>query len=119
MFILNVNLIIYPAATMGLFGVSEEFVNRRVSDVHVVEISCCSCRYWKRLYPYLELEKIDVFDVDKQGGEEREKRRAFLELWRERKGREATYSKLLSALLMTDCREDAEEVCILLKSKST
>ena len=58
--------------------------------------------------------EIDVFDVDKLSGGEGEKRQAFLALWRERKGSEATYSKLLSALLNTDCREDAEWVCKLL-----
>ncbi len=98
------------------FGLSEEHANQKVSDVHMVEISRCYCKRWKLLCPYLDLEGIIVNDMELVSGSEGEKRRAFFAAWRERKGSDATYRRLLYALLKTGCREDAEEICKLLKS---
>ena len=101
------------ADLMESSGLSEEGGNRRVSDIHIEEISRLYCKRWKLLCPHLEMEGIIVSDVDHTGNDEREKRRAFLAAWKENKGSGATYRRLLYALLKIGCREDAEAVCKL------
>ena len=95
------------------FGLSEH-VNQKVSDMHIEEISRCYCSQWRRLYSYLEMDKIVCSDVDRMSMSEKEKRHIFFSEWSQRKGCDATYSRLLYALLKTGCREDAEGVCKLL-----
>ena len=53
-------------------------------------------------------------DTDKNNDLEVEKRNAFFSVWRAMKGSEATYQKLVYALLKTSARHDAESVCKLL-----
>ena len=99
---------------MRVRGLSEEQVNQRVSDSHMEEMSRCFCSRWRRLYPHLGLERIDVTDIDVKNTSEEEKRQAFFAKWREKMGYDATYQKLLCALLKIDSREDAEGVCNVL-----
>lgn len=79
------------------------------------EIARSYCSNWRMLYSHLELDKIVVSDVDRMNVSEEEKRQAFFAAWRKRKGTDATYERLLYALLKTGCREDAEGVYKLLK----
>ncbi len=97
------------------FSLLEEDTVKRVSDTHMEEIARSYCSRWRMLYSYLEVDKIVVSDVDHMSVSEGEKRHAFFAAWRERKGSDATYGRLLHALLKTGCRKDAEGVCELLK----
>ena len=106
---------IYLAVDMiRSFGLSEEDAIKRVSDIHMQEISRSYCSQWRMLYSHLEVEKIVVLDVDRMNVSEQEKRHTFFAEWRERKGSDSTYIRLLYALLKIGCREDAEGVCKLL-----
>ena len=91
-------------------------MGKTVSETHMEEISHSYCSKWKLLYCHLEVDRIVVSDVDLMRASEREKRHAFLVMWKEKKGSDATYKRLLYALLKTGCREDAEGVCKLLIS---
>ncbi len=99
---------------MKQFGLSEEHYNQKVSDPHVDTISRSHCKSWRPLYSHLELEEIVVSDTNKNHSLEVDKRNAFFSVWRAMKGSEATYRKLVYALLKTSARQDAEGVCKLL-----
>ncbi len=99
---------------MKQFGLSEEHYHQKVSDTHVDTISRSCCDQWRSLYSYLELQKIVVSDTDKNHTLEVDKRNGFFGVWREMKGSDATYRKLVYALLKTGARQDAESVCKLL-----
>ena len=99
---------------MEEFGLSEQHYNQVVSDVHVNAISSSYCEKWRLLHSHLQLEKIVVSDSDRNHIHEVDKRTTFFSEWKERKGSEATYRRLVSALLKTDRRQDAEGVCRIL-----
>ena len=86
-----------------------------ISYAHLEEISRCCCEEWKSLPPYLGLGAIVASDIDKKQVEEHQKRHKLLLKWRKMKGSDATYEKLINALLMTKQVEDAEKVCEILK----
>ena len=95
----------------------ESGLDEIVSDVHVGDIARSHCSRWESLPPHLELDPIIVNDVKKDcPNDEQGRRRRFLEIWKERKGEEATYEKLIFALQAIECKEDAEYICQLVKS---
>ena len=97
------------------YHLTEEDVNKQITDQHIEIISRTSCSQWKSLPAHLGLLPITARDIDRGPGDEREKRNTFLTTWKAMKGSEATYKKLINALLTIECREDAESVCELLK----
>ena len=101
-------------ATMEFFGLTEKEWNKEITSEHLEEISRSYCRQWKRLIPYLMMSDTTEDDVNDHPGSPREKRRIFLRTWKQMKGSEATYERLVSALLKIECRNDAESVCQLL-----
>ena len=100
---------------MNEYGLSEEHYNLPVSDVHAHAISQSHCEHWRHLHSYLELDEIVVSNINR-GPDilEEDKRNTFFKRWRKMKGSEATYLKLVHALLKINCKEDAESVCQLL-----
>ena len=82
---------------------------------HLNAISRSYCNQWKILIPYLKMKGITEDDVDAHSGSPREKRRIFLRKWKRVKGSEATYERLVCALLEIECRNEAEGVCQLLQ----
>ncbi len=108
----------FLAALMESFGLSEEYFNKEISDVHLDQISRSYCGKWRELYCYLELDEILVSDMDHMIGSEEEKRRKFFAQWKEKKGSDVTYRRLLDALLEIGCRKDAEAICKLIPSDS-
>jgi len=96
----------------------EEDVNKQVSDVHIEKISYTCNIPWKRLCPYLEMERNLVFDLTKFTLTEGGRRYSFFLKWKESKGSAATYKKLISALLEIKCVDDAECICKLLQRGS-
>ena len=93
--------------------------NRQVSDSHLEELSRTHCKDWRRIPPHLGLEGIMRDDIDRNGHDERGKRYDFFTGWKERKGADATYKALMTALLKIGSRNDAEYVCQLLQPAST
>ena len=91
---------------------------QKVSECHIEEISSGCCEHWKRLQPYLNnMTKILVKDIDAKLVDAKEKRREFFQSWVEQEGSDATYFKLIEALLTIKCKEDAEFVCSLLQKQ--
>ena len=99
---------------MRTCGLSEKDWNRTVSDVHADEISRHYCKKWRSLYPHLELQKIVVTDAEIDYNTEEARRHDFITKWRDIKGSEATYKKLVCGLLKIDQKLDAENICRLL-----
>ena len=99
------------------YQLTENDCNGAVSDIHLEEISRYYCTGWKSsLPPNLEMREIHVKDIVVGHGDEQEKRHAFLKKWKEVGGsKNATYKKLISALLDTEHRKEAEGVCKLLQ----
>lgn len=93
------------------YRLTEEECEKEVSDKH---ITCFFCEEWKKLPPYLDLEATVAGDLERDFKTEEERREALLKKWKKRKGFEATYKKLITALLEINCREEAEQVCKLL-----
>ena len=96
-------------ATLELYLRGRE-ADQKISDRHLSAISHSYCGKWRNLGPYLELDNIVTEDIKRSLGDEEDKRRNFLQKWRETKGSGATYRKLIGALLDIHCREDAEGV---------
>ena len=98
------------------YGLCEEECNGKVTDEHLLTISRSYCKKWRSLYPYLDMKRIDVAIAEHDGNGEENERLKFLEIWKAVKGCDATYKKLIDALLKVECRNDAEGVCELLKT---
>ena len=99
---------------MEKHGLSEEDWSLKVSDIHVGDISRFHYEKWRDLYPHLDLAKIVVTDASRNYGSESERRSAFFNEWKEQQASDATYRKLVYALLQIGAKQDAVSVCELL-----
>lgn len=97
------------------YHLTEEDINKQITDGHVEDISRSLCGKWRSLPAHLELDPIVVGDIDYKQLEEGEKRSKFFTTWKRKQGSRATYERLISALLIIECTQDAESVCGLLK----
>ena len=97
------------------YQLTEEDVNKQITDKDIEFISMSMCGKWKSLYAHLDLKAIIAEDIDRLQVDEDQKRSKFFSTWKEKKGSEATYEKLIGALLTMECRGDAESVCMLLR----
>ena len=100
---------------LNTYKLEEKDCDGAVSDLHLEVISRSYCTKWKSLPAHLEMEVIVVDDIDRINGDKQEKRHAFLKKWKGTKGSDATYRKLINALLTIECRKEAEGVCELLQ----
>ena len=100
------------------YGLGDD-VNDQIKDNHVEMISRSYCGKWKRLPSYLNMESVIVDDIDYLAIDEDEKRLKFLSTWKTTKGSDATYEKLISALLKIERVNDAEGVCRILQQDVT
>lgn len=98
------------------YKLTEEDSNQPITDCHLEEISRSYCSRWKSLAPYLQSKSITVEDIDRDHRREEDKRYAFFFGWKRKKGSDATYKTLITALLKIDCKDDAEGMCKLLAS---
>ena len=94
---------------------SEEDINKQITDGHMEIISRSLCRKWRSLPVHLELDSIVVADIDRMQLEEDEKRSKFFATWKGKQGSRVTYKRLIRALLRIECTQDAESVCKLPK----
>ncbi len=97
-------------------GLREEHCNREIEDQDIEYISRNLCKMWRALPPLLSMPKPTENDIERDHIKEKEKRRAFFLEWKEAAGSDATYLRLIGALLKIVSREDAEAVCELLLS---
>ena len=97
------------------YHLQEKDVNKEVTEVHLVLISQSSCEHWDKLHPFLEMERIEASDVNQSRGSPEGKRIAFFSKWKDQKGSEATYKKLICSLLITKSVDDAEKICRLIQ----
>ena len=101
------------------YKLSVQECQRKITEVHLQEIARSCCKDWKWLGPYLKINKVEVNDIDSKNAEERDKRLNFLHVWVEREGSDASYYRLINALLKNGKREDAEFVCALVQVKAS
>lgn len=96
------------------YEIKTEECEQKICERHLQQISSGCCKNWKRLHPHLKIDKVIVSDIDSKSVDGEEKRLDFFQRWVMQEGSDATYSKLIEALLATKNREDAEYVCMLL-----
>ena len=101
------------------YGVTEEDMDKEISDLHMDKIVRTRCTHWKSLPPYLGLPTNLVKDIDKDFSKEVDKRREFFDQWKQQKGSEATYKNLVRALLDVKEVYDAKYVCKLSHEQSS
>ena len=101
------------------YGLPKECLTKQVSPKHRAEIAQYGyCKEWRKLPAHLEMMSVVVDDIDRCSVEEDEKRRKFMSQWNSKKGSEATYKKLICALLKFGCKDNAESVCELLQGNA-
>ena len=101
-------------------GLPRHAGNKKVSDVHILDLSMKHCKKWRSLPAFLDMDQISVSDLQYAMGSESDKRKLFLEKWQQEKGSDATYRVLMAALLSVQCRDEAEYICnVLLKGDGT
>ena len=69
---------------------------------------------WRTVASHLGLSNAEVEEVQRDGTEEKERKRKILEVWKARFGFKATYKVLIEALLEIGRADQAQEVCHLL-----
>ena len=100
------------------FKLTEEDCEREVSDTDIVKIASSLHGKWKsQLPPLLGMDPIVVTDIVGAPGyiSEEDRRLAFFKEWKQQNGFDSTYKTIISALLEIKCRQDAENVCKILK----
>lgn len=102
---------------MKHFKLKEEHLERETSNCHLDKICLSCCRDWRLLPSQLEMEDHVVENIECDGSivGEVAKKRAFFLQWKRMKGFDATYKRLVTALLNIKSRKDAESVCKLLQ----
>ena len=104
---------------LKLYELKEEDCNQQISSLHLNEISLNYCQKWRFLPARLNLKDIVADDISRGLGNEEDKRHAFFLKWKQVKGSDATYRRLIGALLEIKCRQDAEAVCRLLQESKS
>ena len=99
-------------ATNVLKQIPRELLDSPVSDKHVAEISRQLVK-WEELAPWLELTPAEEEEV-KRSGDYGHQKREFLRTWRQRKGNDATYRRLITALCISQNMELIDEIRVLL-----
>lgn len=103
------------SSLLELYQLKEKDCNQQISSLHLNEISLNYCQKWRFLPARLKLKDIVADDISRGPGNEEDKRYTFFLKWKQIKGSEATYKRLISALLEIKCKQDAEGVCRLLQ----
>ena len=89
------------------------FDKERCTDEQIREIAD-RIDNWEDLAPFLELTKTDIQAIrNDHAANDKLQRRAALNKWKQKKGFKATYAALLKALLKSERKDLACEVCEL------
>jgi hypothetical protein len=97
------------------YNIRKEDISKQITDKHIIKISRSYCKDWEQLPPFLNMESIIKDDINRLSVTEEAKRSKFLSKWVEISGSDATYVKLIKALLKIGCRNDAEAVCVIIQ----
>ena len=91
-------------AVDALKQIPRELLDSPVSDKHVAEISRQLVK-WEELAPWLELTPAEEEEVKRSGNLYGHQKREILRTWRRKKGNDATYRRLITALC---CAQNVE-----------
>ena len=106
--------LIFDAKNNYLLPVTKpDNIDSRICDDHINKIAHIFFNNWKKLYSHLGMEVKDIEVIE---AEPKSSDKAVI-LWKQRKGKDATYRHLIDALIKIECREDAETVCEIFKSQ--
>ena len=101
------------AALKERYNLRELGLNQPVNNKHIQEFSSSHGSKWRLIPANLNLKTIIADDIDRTPIKEEEKRYAFFSEWKLIQGSFATYKALITALLESDCQDDAESMCKL------
>ena len=93
------------------YHLTQDALNRKVSDAHILAIQ--QTISWREVGKHL-LKKVDMDDIKRDGFDGAERRDMMLAKWQERSGSDATYDKLINAMISARKIEEAEGVCQLI-----
>ena len=98
---------------MHRYQLTSEDCGKTVTDDHLHSISDFYTQDLRSVLQYLDMEVEE--DIDFTG---KEKKIEFLYKWKQMKGKDATYTRYISALVKGKCLAEANSVCELLQSGS-
>ena len=98
-------------------GISLETLDQKCTDEHTRTIS--EFLDWRRVAPYLELDDAAIQVIERDSGDEPQRRLKTLQKWKERFAFKATYKMLVEVLLTVGRADHAEKVCKLLPKRGT
>ena len=94
------------------FQLTPNVLNKPVSDEHILEIQ--RTIPWRDVGEYLLGRGPEFTDINRDCYNEADKRRLMLNKWKEAKGDDATYDKLIEALVKAGKTNEASRVCCLI-----
>ena len=97
-------------------GVSPTQLYRACTSEHLKDIAL-SLESWRAVAPHLGLSNAEVQEVERDGTDEKDKRRKILEVWKAGFAFKAKYMVLIKALLKIGRADQAEQVCRVLVPK--
>ena len=95
------------------YQLTPDVLNKPVSDEHITEIQ--KTLPWREVGEFLLGRGPKFTDIDKDGQSEADKRRLTLNKWQEALGDDATYDKLIEAMIKAGKIKEASGVCYLIK----
>ena len=101
---------------LDYFHLQPEDIDAKIHEEHINKIAHICINDWKNLYPFLGIDTKDIEAIEAELNK-KDMAKSFFRLWKKRNGRDATYRRLIDALIKIKSREEAECVCEILKSK--
>ena len=98
------------------FDLNEQDLKLEIERMHIPEVSRCVTK-WKMLGLKLEFNESEVTAIETDIPLEEDRRVKFLEQLKQKRSFNATYGLLLRSLLEIERADDAQNICIHLKSK--
>ena len=98
------------------FDLNQKDLELEIERKHFLEISRCLTK-WKILGLKLEFSESEVTAIETDIPLEEDRRLKFLEQLKQKRSFNATYGLLLGSLLEIERADDAQTLCIHLKSK--
>ena len=93
------------------YHLTPDVLNREVSREHIIVIE--QTISWRPVGKFL-LEKVTLDDIQRDGSDEESRRDMMLDKWQARFGSDATYDKLIDAMISAKKIAEAEGVCELI-----
>ena len=95
------------------YQLTPEMLQQQITDEHILDIQ--DFISWRDVGPYLsEIDRMDLNDIQREGDDERDRRRRLLNKWQDRNGDDATYNNMIFAMLRAGKKDNATMVSRLL-----